>query len=355
MRRGTGLAISAEGLPARLKSENSAYETAVFGKWHLADQSNGWLAHPASVGFDYYSVLPGNAPPSYFSWVENLNGVAEQRTGYTPERKVTDALDWIDRQEGSPWFLWFAFNLPHLPFFVPPGNSLEVPSQEEGLTADQLPNSRDVFDAMVKEMDRQIGTLLNGLAPEVRERTVIVFVGDNGTTREAIDSPYAPERPKFTLYQGGIHVPLIIAGPGIEAGKKETAMVNTTDLFATILDLATTGDEENSSISSTDSKSLLGYLTGNQEHPDRSYNYSDKFLPLVGIEFGDFAIRDSRYKLISSTVKQEFYDLSTDPAENDELLAAGLNMEQREAYDRLLRQAYELHSSIGASTPVPEA
>ena len=67
--------------------------------------------------------------------------------------------------------------------------------------------------------------------------TVVIFVGDNGTMREAVDPPFLLEHSKGTPYEGGINVPLIIAGPGIVPGEC-AALVNTTDIFATVAELA---------------------------------------------------------------------------------------------------------------------
>ena len=68
---------------------------------------------------------------------------------------------------------------------------------------------------MTAKLDQEIGRLLEGIGEEELENTIIVLIGDNGTTGEANDPPFHPERGKFTLYEGGLRVPLIFAGPGI--------------------------------------------------------------------------------------------------------------------------------------------
>ena len=119
-RTSRGLRLDESALPAQLKlSRTAEYSTAAFGKWHLADLDNGWLEHPGQIGFDRYSVLMLNEPESYFAWWENVDGTLEERHGYTPARKIDDALAWIGEQRDQPWFLWLALNLPHYPQHVP--------------------------------------------------------------------------------------------------------------------------------------------------------------------------------------------------------------------------------------------
>lgn len=344
-RRREGLAPSEFGLPTAVKNARPEYSTAAIGKWHLGSIQNGWLKHPESLGFDYYSVIPGHRVPSYFGWNENTNGEAIARVGYTPEAKVDDALSWIAVQENNPWFLWFAFNLPHTPFFVPEGADAIGESDRSAKNTSELSESRQSFDLMVTEMDRMIGNLLAGLPDDTRENTIVIFVGDNGSPQEGIDLPYSPEVSKGTLYQGGINVPLIISGPGITGGASISELVNTTDLFATILEL--TGGQA----SAEDSISLVPYLTSASVDPLREWVYADRFFPYLGIENGDYAIRDKRFKLVASTDRQELYDLQLDPFEKTNLLTSEMRVEARAALDSLLKQAVELHASAGKVTP----
>ena len=121
-----GLRRDEIGLPQVLR-ETAGYATAAIGKWHLADTRNGWLEHPGNMGFEHYSVTMRNQPESYFSWWENVNGVMEHRTGYTPQRKVDDAIAWLAGQGDRPWFLWMAFSLPHYPHHLPAVNGADTP------------------------------------------------------------------------------------------------------------------------------------------------------------------------------------------------------------------------------------
>lgn len=347
--RRQGLPLTGRELPAAIKQGNPGYATAAIGKWHLAGLNNGWLDHPKNAGFDFYSIIHNNALNNYFAWVETTNGVPAPVTGYTPEAKVDTALEWIEAQD-QPWFLWFAFNLPHLPYYAPPQSELDPQSPDAGITADQLPNPIDYSVALIEEMDRLVAVLMAGIDAEVLQNTVIIFVGDNGSTREGVGLPYTGDKAKFTLYQGGIHVPLLVAGAGVTPGGNSDALVNTTDLYATILDLANASE---GGLSTPDSISLLPYLSDPAQASLRDTAYADRLYASAGIEAGDFAIRDARYKLISSTVRQAFYDLREDPGETRDLLTGELEPEQRSAMTALQDAAAALHASAGARSPSP--
>jgi len=333
---GYGLPINEYTLPEILRSSEAEYATGVIGKWHLGDYRNGWLQHPGNAGFDYFSVNMLNQPESFYAWYENVNGELEQRTGYAPEQKVEDAISWVDehKQDDKPWLLWLAFNLPHYPHHIP---------EVEGLDTNGLDpaDHRSALDVMTSRMDQEIGRLLVAIGAEELENTVVLLVGDNGTTGEANDPPFHPERGKFTLYEGGIRVPLIITGPGIPAGVQSTALVNTTDIFATLVELS--GNELPEGLVH-DSVSLAPYFVNPSVNSVRDFVFADAFYAGSGIEEGAFTVRDDRYKLIRWYDHQELYDLEADPYENVDLLSDGESEEERAIIGVLERLVMNIRS-----------
>lgn len=333
---GYGLPINEHTLPEILRSSESEYATGVIGKWHLGDNRNGWLRHPENVGFDYFSVNMLNQPESFYAWYENVNGELEQRVGYTPEQKVDDAISWVNarKQEESPWLLWLAFNLPHYPHHIPEVTGLETDGIDPA-------DHRSALDVMTSRMDQEIGRLLEAIGAEELENTVVLLVGDNGTTGEANDPPFHPERGKFTLYEGGIRVPLIIAGPGIPEGMQSTALVNTTDIFATLIELS--GNELPESLVH-DSVSLTPYFDNPSAESIRDFMFADAFYAGSGIEEGAFTVRDDRYKLIRWHDHQELYDLENDPYEDVNLLEDGQSEDERVTIGILERLVMQIRS-----------
>lgn len=333
-RRSYGLRSDELALP-RLLEETAGFATAAIGKWHLADTRNGWLEHPGNVGFQHYSVNMLNAPESFFSWWENVNGELEHRTGYTPQRKINDAIEWLEGRGDRPWFLWMGFNLAHYPHHVPALEGIDTSNAN-------AEDARATLDLMIARLDQEIGRLLSALGNETLERTIVVFLGDNGTTGNSIDPPFHTDRAKFTLYEGGLRVPLIIAGPGVPAGSSSDALVNTTDLFATILDLAGVSIPDHLI---HDSRSLLPYFADPARESVRNFLYADGFNSEYGLAEGASAVRDGQFKLISRRDGRELYNLASDPYESTDLLSDGISTQERAAINRLDKILKSLHKS----------
>lgn len=309
-------------LPMALEAgTRSGYATAAIGKWHLADVRNGWEQHPNWSGFNHFSGLLAGGPESYSAWVKVVDGTFSAESGYAPADKVSDALAWIEAQR-EPWFVWLNFNLVHVPIHRPPREWLGESTGDLDIV-DQRQRRLAYFDAMIEALDAAVGRTLDGLAGAVLDNTYVIFMGDNGTRGSVIRSPFDRLSAKGTLYQGGVHVPLIVAGPGVRRGGVSGALVNSTDLFATVLEMA--GAHVADALPEgaiIDSVSLMPYLSEPGRASIRAWAYADLF-PGSDVADGRAAIRDERFKLIRGSGQDEFYDLAEDPYERNELLANG--------------------------------
>jgi arylsulfatase A-like enzyme len=335
-------------LPMALKTEEDlAYATAAIGKWHLADADNGWTDHPNLAGFDHFSGLMGGGPESYFAWRKIVNGDVSGKVGYTASDKVDDAIAWLDEQGNNPWLLWFAFNLGHTPLHLPPEEHLQ--SDYSHIDPQAMPEEswQAAFSGMVEAMDTQIGRLLASLDPTTRANTYVIFIGDNGTYDPVVAPPFRHGRAKGTIYEGGVNVPLIVTGPGVEPGRISEALVNSTDLFATIIEMAGIDPAVVVPENVThDSLSFLPVLLEADEASRREWLYADEFFGgFDGVETADYAMRNARYKLLRFEGEEEFYDLQTDPYEYEDLLSRGLSSQERVEYETLKAQIAELRSS----------
>ena len=331
-------------LPEALDQGSSGYSHAAFGKWHLGGSTltaEGAL-DPNLQGYGHYAGLLAGAfvtPFTYELWPETTNGATAIQTRYATSENVDDALRWIDARRG-PWFCWLAFNAPHTPFHAPPAelHGQDLPDTDPCL--DPVP----FYDAMVEAMDAEIGRLLTSLDPAVRARTTVIFVADNGTTGDVTLPPFPADHAKSTLYEGGVHVPLVVSGAGIVApGREVAALVNTTDLFATVLELC--GVDPGGA--APDSVSLVPHLLNPFQAGQRDWIFAEIFqgsggggvsgpalggaaVPQpgpaaclgagVGITQGK-AIRGPVFKLIRfDGGDEEFYNLVLDPFEQNDLL-----------------------------------
>lgn len=344
-----GLRSDEVTLPQALGTRiNVNYDRAAFGKWHLADSRNGWENHPNLAGFDHYSGLLTCCTQSYFSWQHLENGSFSDRSGYGPSDKVNDAIAWLGSVSSrtDPWFLWLAFNTPHTPIHLPPADLRSSQYADIESADDMVPDQRRVFHAMLEAMDTEIGRLLNQLGPDALENTYVIFIGDNGTDNRVVAPPFDPGRAKSSLYNGGIHVPLLIAGPGIPAGSVSSALTNSADLYATILEVA--GVELTDVVPDdvhVDSVSLVPYFSDPQRESIREWIYADSFVTDNGVTSGSYTMRNQQYKLLVNQGNEEFYDLQSDPYEHADLLRGELDAQEAAALRALRAQLAELHDS----------
>jgi arylsulfatase A-like enzyme len=311
-----GLDLAQDTLPRRLAARG--VRSFAVGKWHLSGGAAPDTTHALRAGFAHYSGYPGNPPGAdgYFAWTKHVNGSAERVSGgYLTSNTVDDAIEQI-RVSPEPWFGWVGFHAVHAPLHAPPA-ALHSYSLRGAPRASPTAH----YDAALEAMDHEIGRLLAGVAPEVMKRTTVVFVSDNGTSKNGVREP--SRSAKRSLFEGGVRVPLIVAGAAVaseNAGRASTALVHVTDIFATIAELFDADPR------AADAQSLLPFLADPAAPSARSVLYTERFLPNGGPpdpERHFRAARDSRYKLIVLPGGREFYDLEADPGEERDLLAQG--------------------------------
>src|SRR5829696_6170102 len=197
-------------LPEVLAAQSEPpYAAASVGKWHLGGGATG---PNINGGWAHFSGSLGGGVQSYTSWTKTVNGVSTSfYTTYATTDNVIDALAWIQQRGTNRWFLWLAFNAGHAPYHKPP-TELHSYDPLSGTQADITANPRPYYEATIEAMDTEIGRLL---AQVNTNETTIVFLGDNGTPGRVIQAPYSSSRGKDTLYEGGLRVPFIIAGPDV--------------------------------------------------------------------------------------------------------------------------------------------
>ncbi len=295
---------------------SNAYEGAVVGKWHISNPVD--YTHPMQHGVDFYTGVFQSQVADYYAWDKVVSGAIVPNTNYATTELTDDALTWINARS-SPWFMWLAHVAPHSPIHTPPPSLY---------TLNPIGTNFRKYVASIEAMDAEIGRLLANMTPAVLANTVIIYIGDNGTPGNFLQG-FPAGRGKGTVYQGGIHVPLIVSGAGVtRTGETEDALVHSVDIYATVLEIAG-ASLPGGKYNSFSFKSLLS----NASAPERPYNYVD--YERLGTGGDDFAIRDSQFKLVQfSDGTQEFYDLINDPFEQTNLLPT-LNAAEQTAYDDL--------------------
>lgn len=148
--------------------------------------------------------------------------------------QMYDGDDWRKRKPGQPFFAQFQIVEPHRPFPIPEHydaarlSELRLPSNYP----DHPLVRRDWYAYLrsVETVDQRVGVILEQLRDEgVLENTVIVFFADHGRPM-----PWG----KQWLSVEGLQVPLLVRGPGLEAGSVETGLVSLIDLAPSMLQLA---------------------------------------------------------------------------------------------------------------------
>jgi arylsulfatase B len=237
--------------------------------------------------------------------------------------------------------MWLAFNAGHSPFHIPPAD-LHTYTMLPGPPLPPRPVEH--YHAMIEAMDTELGRLLDGLSPAVLARTWIIFLGDNGTPSQVTQPPVSSNRAKGSVYQGGVQVPLAIAGPGVVgAGRRVDALVHSVDLFKTILQLAKVDMTKAlpAGSNTVDSVSLVPYLEHVDQTPLRPWVMSEVFGGGFPGESGK-TIRDKAFKLIRfDNGSSELYDLRSDPYEGTNLMASGPLSEEAEAHRSSLTAALD--------------
>jgi uncharacterized sulfatase len=148
---------------------------------------------------------------------------------------IQPILDFIDEHAQQPFFLWFAPRLPHQPHDPPP----EYRARYENR---RLSEKAIAFYANVTRFDAVVGQLVAHLdAVGLREDSLIVYIGDNGwDQRPTVDSAdlFDGPRGKMTMYDLGVHTPIILSWPGRVPVGWRNELVSAVDLFPTFLDYA---------------------------------------------------------------------------------------------------------------------
>jgi hypothetical protein len=221
-----------------------------------------------------------------------------------------------------------------------------------GTTQDIMANPKSYFKASLEALDHEIGRLFDALqASNQWENTDVIFIGDNGNsinTAQIADK----NRAKGTIYQYGVHVPFIISGPSVvQPGRVSPALVNTADLFATVLELFgyTDWSTQVPANKPVDSKSILPILK-NESNTVRPWTFTEIFKTTPDSDDGK-TIRNTIFKLLHfDDGHEEFYNLENDPEELKNLLNGTLTALEHDNYVYLCGEMSNLLSNSAFCT-----
>ena len=227
--------------------QGAGYNTGFVGKWHLGD-----VGHlPTDQGFDF-SIAAGKrgSPPNYFYPYSRETGAIEDLAEdgsegeYLTDRLTDEALGFIERSEGEPFFLLLSHYAVHTPRHAKPALVEKYQRKAAAMGRSRRDRSEGlhfqaVYAAMIESVDDSVGRLMAELDEAGLARdTFVVFFSDNGG-HGTITSAAPLRGSKGFLYEGGIRVPLIVRWPGrVAAGGSSSVPVIGTDFFPTLLAVA---------------------------------------------------------------------------------------------------------------------
>lgn len=334
-----------QGLPADEGTlaeylKQTGYHTAICGKWHLGASSP---CKPNHRGFDYqygfYEAFSLYADPKddtivnshqneftdKYIWkmgrkkesVIRINDSIIDEKGYMTFNIAAHAKSFIREHKTEPFFLYVPFSAPHTPFQAPISYYNRFPNEKD--------HNKRVYFAMIAALDEAVGQILEEVKSQgLDDNTLIIFSSDNGSalyTGAGDNSPYRGG--KFSIFEGGTHVPLLIRWKGIiNSGSTCTKAVNHCDIFSTSLAAANLQVPEGKIM---DGVNLLPLLNGTGK--------SDPHEALYWRSGYNKAIRKNNWKLIIDEKNHiiELYDLTADPGEHHDLAKA-----EREKLNELL-------------------
>ena len=249
--------------------KDAGYTTAHFGKWHLNAKSgpDSKTTGPLNQGFDV-SVQRPKGGKGYFL----KNGTkSKQGTNYLTDWLTDQACEFIEESADKPFFLYFAYNVPHTPI---QGREDLVKYFKSKVDLGAVHNN-PIYAAMVKSMDESVGRVLETIqAKGLAKDTVVIFTSGNGglTQRYGKHDGFTENLPlrrgKGSAYEGGVRVPTIVHWPGeTPAGALCDEPIMTIDYYPTILQMAGIGGDpkHNQSVDGLGLKSLLQDPTASLE------------------------------------------------------------------------------------------
>jgi arylsulfatase A len=336
--------------------QDAGYATCIAGKWQLENpyghmmhapqlEENGGVT-PDRAGFHEYHVSWGYADPSI---ADNQWERVRHKGAYGPQLDADYLCDFLERHSERPFFVYFTPILPHNPFTPTPDSPAW---KSENRHEDDW---RKYMSDMVAYLDKIVGQIIGKLDElGIRERTLIVFLGDNGThtrvTSQFRGKPF--QGGKSWLTDAGTHVPLIVNWKGtVEGGRVLDDLVDPTDLFVTIADATGAKPRKPSGDGVIDGVSVLSRLMGAKK-PARNWvlieyiNEFREFFPEQRLAFpgqeGRY-VRDHRWKLYDTGKSRrdipfykggQLYDMLRDPRE-ERPIEPGSNAEADAAREKL--------------------
>lgn len=215
----TGMSLSETTVADMLKSVG--YRTMCIGKWHLGHYPR-YL--PTARGFDEYFGIPYSNDMKPRPLLHNADEIEEPAKLETLTPRYTEqAVQFIERAKGAPFFLYIPHTFPHIPLAASPKFRGKSPL---GLYGD-----------VIEELDWSVGEVLSALRRTgVDSNTLVMFSSDNGPWNQGSSGGLRGR--KASTYEGGVREPFLARWPGrIPKGIICQGVAGTVDILPTVAKL----------------------------------------------------------------------------------------------------------------------
>ncbi len=273
--------------------KSAGYTTSMIGKWGQLPLG------PAEFGFDDYLRFTGsgvynNTDEKKQKYVLNGKDLVLKDNEYMPDLMHDHMVDFLSNHTKDPFYLYYSLVHVH-------GEIKATPDTKPGTT-----DFKDLYTDNINYMDKLVGKLIHTLdSLKLRDNTLIVFFGDNGTAGQAAQIGLVNGKKligkKGTMQEGGSLVPLIVNWPGvIKKGAVSNSLVDASDFVPTFAEIAGATLPTDKKLDGT---SFAKQLNGGKANP-RNWIFTE-----LG---NDWYVREANWKLNRAG---ELFDMRNAPFE----------------------------------------
>jgi arylsulfatase A len=278
-------------MPKILKT--AGYTSSMIGKWGQLPLG------PAEFGFDDYLRFTGsgvfnNTDEKKHKYVLNGKDLVLKDNEYMPDLMHDHMVDFLSNHTKDPFYLYYSLVHVH-------GEIKATPDTKPGTT-----DFKELYTDNINYMDKLVGKLIHTLdSLKLRDNTLIVFFGDNGTAGQAAQIGTVSGKKligkKGTMQEGGSLVPLIVNWPGvIKTGAVSKNLVDASDFVPTFAEIAGASLPNDKKLDGT---SFANQIKGAKANP-RNWIFTE-----LG---NDWYVREANWKLNRAG---ELFDMRNAPFE----------------------------------------
>jgi arylsulfatase A-like enzyme len=281
------------------------YYNVLVGKWHLGNETY----HPIKQGFDrQIGTTNQGQPTSYYpDYFRSSVVFDDESTRYLTDTLTDEAVSFIESyDQDRPFMLSFWYYTVHSPHI---GREDYVKHFEaKGITGTYAH-----YLAMLKSLDDSVGRVRDALQRKgVAQDTVVILLSDQGGGFQ--NGVFRGGKMVDTLFEGGARVPLLIHWPGVTRPGQNQSIVQSIDLYPTLLEMAGGNPAANRDLDGVSLVEVIrGNTTLNRDKPIFGYRaYQDLYA----------SVRDGDWKLLGyRSGKAELYNLAEDIQEAKDVSA----------------------------------